>query len=163
MKVTILDQDYYSIYLSHAYSLINDFSNKELIGDYAKNIIVKLKKTYGIILNGYYQMKVFVNDKVGMFLELRKLDDIDFDLVSIDLNVIFFLKQPFLLKVSNFDYISNFSPIYFWQNYYYVSFDKIDDPLRYLEFGDIIYGEEVEEILRCSKIVKSCSVLGRKD
>ena len=41
-----------------------------------KNIIMKYRLKLG--LKGFYKVKVFVNEKVGLFVDIYKLDDLDY-------------------------------------------------------------------------------------
>ena len=106
-----VERDKYFLYVNQDYCKNMDFNSKESIASYAKTLVLRLKRIYGIVLQGFYQMKVFVNDFVGMFIELVKLDDFEFELMTIDLNVIIFLHQTFLLKCTDFDFFEHFSSV----------------------------------------------------
>ncbi len=145
MRIYEVDEGY-QIYLNKDYTKEVDFTSKEEISEYAKSLVLRLRKIYGITLLGYYEVKIYVNKRIGMFIELRKMDDIDFDFFTIDLKIIIYLEQPFFLKCDNFDYIETCHPLYYYKGSYYTPLDKIEHFIPYLELGEIIYKEKIEEV-----------------
>ena len=62
----------YNIYLNNSY--INS-NNCEDIGEFIKELIVKLKDIYNIKLKGFYDIDVYINRKVGMYIEIKKKNE----------------------------------------------------------------------------------------
>ena len=143
-----VERDKYFLYVNQEYCKNMDFNSKESIASYAKTLVLRLKRIYGIVLQGFYQMKVFVNDFVGMFIELVKLDDFEFELMTIDLKVIIFLHQTFLLQCTDLDFLDHFSNVYFMDPYYYGVLRKDEFLLPDLEYGKLVYGALVEEVFQ---------------
>lgn len=143
-----VERDKYFLYVNQDYCKNMDFNSKESIASYAKTLVLRLKRIYGIVLQGFYQMKVFVNDCVGMFIELVKLDDFEFELMTIDLKVIIFLHQTFLLQCTDLDFLDHFSNVYFMDPYYYGVLRKDEFLLPDLEYGKLVYGALVEEVFQ---------------
>lgn len=143
-----VERDKYFLYVNQDYCKNMDFNSKESIASYAKTLVLRLKRIYGIVLQGFYQMKVFVNDFVGMFIELVKLDDFEFELMTIDLKVIIFLHQTFLLQCTDLDFLDHFSNVYFMDPYYYGVLRKDEFLLSDLEYGKLVYGALVEEVFQ---------------
>lgn len=143
-----VERDKYFLYVNQDYCKNMDFNSKESIASYAKTLVLRLKRIYGIVLQGFYQMKVFVNDFVGMFIELVKLDDFEFELMTIDLKVIIFLHQTFLLQCTDLDFLDHFSNVYFMDPYYYGVLRKDEFLLPDLEYGKLVYGALVEEVFQ---------------
>ena len=143
-----VERDKYFLYVNQDYCKNMDFNSKESIASYAKTLVLRLKRIYGIVLQGFYQMKVFVNDFVGMFIELVKLDDFEFELMTIDLKVIIFLHQTFLLQCTDLDFLDHFSNVYFMYPYYYGVLRKDEFLLPDLEYGKLVYGALVEEVFQ---------------
>lgn len=154
MRVEEIDIDEYLVYFSHDYLKNIDFSSKEEIMDYTKDMVLKLKKNYGVSLLGYYQMNIYANRRIGMFVELKKLDDLDFDLLTIDFKVVIFLDQPFYLKTRNFDIVSKCRPLYYSHDFYYIDLETVDNYIPYLEFGDIVYGKKLEDEISVAMCLK---------
>lgn len=140
------NKDGYLLYLSHAYMDEVDFTSKAELSNYAKTIVLKLKQNYGITLMGYYEVKMYVHPTIGIFIELKQIEDIDFDFFTIDLKIIIYLDQPFFLETSNFDFVEACCPLYYYKGHYYGSLPQTDY-LPYLELGRIVYGEELDTIL----------------
>ena len=153
-----VERDKYFLYVNQDYCKNMDFNSKESIASYAKTLVLRLKRIYGIVLQGFYQMKVFVNDCVGMFIELVKLDDFEFELMTIDLKVIIFLHQTFLLQCTDFDFFEHFSSVYFRAPYYYGVLQKDEFVLPCLEYGKLIYGPAVDEVLQKGILLKQNNI-----
>lgn len=153
-----VERDKYFLYVNQDYCKNMDFNSKESIASYAKTLVLRLKRIYGIVLQGFYQMKVFVNDFVGMFIELVKLDDFEFELMTIDLKVIVFLHQTFLLQCTDFDFFEHFSNVYFMDPYYYGVLRKDEFLLPDLEYGKLIYGPAVDEVLQKGILLKQNNI-----
>ena len=135
-----------------------DFNSKESIASYAKTLVLRLKRIYGIVLQGFYQMKIFVNDFVGMFIELVKLDDFEFELMTIDLKVIIFFHQTFLLQCTDLDFLDRFSNVYFMAPYYYGVLRKDEFLLPDLEYGKLVYGRMAGEVFQKGILYRDKSV-----
>ena len=153
LRILERDEVYY-IYVNRAYIKEVDFASKDSISKYAKELVLKLKRLYNIVLMGFYEMKVYVHKEIGIFVELKPIDD-DFDFFTIDLKVIILLNQEFLLKTLNFDYVDNLKPLYYYNGYYYASLEHEKNYLSYLELGSLVYGIEVEEVKRLGLLLQS--------
>ncbi len=153
LRVLERDEVYY-IYVNRAYIKEVDFASKDSISKYAKELVLKLKRLYNIVLMGFYEMKVYVHKEIGIFVELKPIDD-DFDFFTIDLKVIILLNQEFFLKTLNFDYVDSLKPLYYHNGYYYASLEHEKNYLTYLELGSLVYGKEVEEVKRLGLLLQS--------
>lgn len=153
-----VEQDKYFLYVNQDYCKEVDFTSKESIASCAKSFVLRLKKIYGIILHGFYQMKVYVSDFLGIFIELVKLEDFEFELMTIDLKVIVFLHQTFLLQCTDFDFFEHFSSVYFRAPYYYGVLQKDEFVLPCLEYGKLIYGPAVDEVLQKGILLKQNNI-----
>ena len=107
--------------------------NKEI-----KNIFIKLIKVYHLDFFGYSKVHVYENKKYGCILEIEKIYNNDFNYDIIDLKLIIHENCPFYLEF--FDYpFNNEIDICMQNNRYYVSIEKLDNIIKYIEYGKIIY------------------------
>ena len=58
--------------------------------DTVKDIIIKYRNR--LKLRGFYKVKVYVNERVGLFIDLCKIDDIDYS-NALDLRVLVFYDE----------------------------------------------------------------------
>lgn len=151
MRVDSFNEDYYFIYINNIWTKDIDFNSKEEIISIVKEMIIKVQELYSFLLKGFYSVDIYSNQKVGLFLEIEKLDDIDYG-NTIDLKILVHMNQTMYLKMDNFDYIPDGITVLYDGNYYYINIDKIDF-INMVEYGDIVYGEKVEKHLeKCTKI-----------
>lgn len=130
--------------------LIYDYKdiNIEEIKKYIKDLVCKLKKVYKKKISGFYNVNVFMNDKIGMILDFSREDDFDFFRDVVDLNVIVNKDSEIYLKFSDIFLLDNFDNIYFWDNYFYVDVNSISFKEFYylLEDSSFIYGRELDSL-----------------
>ncbi|MEG1495326.1 MAG: hypothetical protein RR406_03400 [Bacilli bacterium] len=146
MRFEILDTDNYLIYLNSATFRGMDFTNEEDITTQTKLVIMRLKRNYNIYLSGFYQMSIYVGEETGLFIELKKLEEMDFDLMAIDLKVVVYLNQTFLLETDDLDKIKGCLKIIAYEGKYYGVLTKNTD-ISLLEMGNIIYGTLADLVL----------------
>lgn len=148
MKVEIIDKSSFSIFINRNYLKSIDFSVKEEVVAVVKDIIMKLRKRLN--LHGFYKIKVFVHDKVGLFLDVVQLEDLDFS-NALDLRVLVYFNEDIFFETENYFVIQDFSDIRYKDNKFYCSIPK-DCEVKKLyeisEFGRFLYGEEVLSLLK---------------
>lgn len=159
MKVESTGNDSYVLFLSTDYIGTIAFDSKEEIGLYLKDIIVLLRKRYGLVLKGFYEVNIYINEKVGMFIEIENIDDYDFLIEEIDLKIIIHFDSEVYFKTNNYDFISNYSSIKFLDNNYYINVVDINDNdiIKLIEFGEFVYGDG------CNKIDSESLILINKN
>lgn len=137
----IVNDDKIIIYLKNIY-----LTNKKIdkIENNLKEIFITLRDKYNIQIKGFYIVDIYIDERYGIIIELKK-EDIEFDYYEeqIDMKITFHYKK-FLLKTNN---IERYKRIYFYNNNYYV--DNIDD----IEFGEIIYN--TDKIISNSKTIEN--------
>ena len=148
MKIEKLDQKSYKIFINNLYLKDVDFSDKENMVQSIKSIIKKLRLRLG--LRGFYKVKVFPNSKIGVFLEIIQLEDIDFS-NNLDLRVILFNDEQFLFETDDYFLIDQCSDVKYYDGKFYCFIDDdFDEILEKVEFGRVLYGKEVLSVLdRC--------------
>lgn len=145
MKIEVSGKDDYVIFLNRPYLGNVNFSQKEELISFIKDFILKLKRH--LCLRGFYKIKVFPQDKVGIFLELLKLDDMDLS-NNLDLRIIVMQDEKFFFETDDYDLIKNYNDKrYFEGHFYCVVDDYFDEIIEKVEFGRFIYGKEVINLL----------------
>ena len=145
MKIEVLGKDDYIIFLTKEYLGDIDLVQKENLISFIKNYILKLKRY--LSLSGFYKVKVFPQDKIGVFLELLKLDDMDLS-NNLDLRIIIMQDQKFFFETEDYDLIKNYNDKRYYDGHFYcVVDDSFDGILEKVEFGRFIYGKEVNNLL----------------
>lgn len=128
--------------------LIFDFKdiNIDEIKKYIKDLVYKLKKVYKKKISGFYNVNVFMNDKIGMILDFSREDDFDFFRDVVDLNVIVNKDSEIYLRFSDLFLINNFDNVYFLDDYFYVDVSSISLKEFYnvLEDSKFIYGKRLD-------------------
>lgn len=159
MKVESVGNDSYILFLSNDYIGTMAFDSKEEIGLYLKDIIVLLRKRYGLVLKGFYEVNIYLNEKVGMFIEIENIEDYDFLIEEIDLKIVIHFDSEVYFKTDNYDFISNYSRIKFLDNNYYINVVDINekDIIRLIELGEFVYGDS------CNKIDRESCILINKN
>ncbi len=155
MHLDYQDQDHFSVYLNNAYLKLHDYENKDSIAKDMKSLVLHLNNRYHLDLRGFYRVIIHLNKKVGMFLDVEKVDTFDLDATTLDFKIIIYLKQPFYLKIEDYELIPQDSSAIFYEDYYYIDVDHLEEErlIYLLEMGTLIYGNEVKEIQRKGRIL----------
>jgi len=106
----------------------------------------KLKTIYNYVFLGSYQVNIYQKDSflILNFVNISNRGKIDFD-------VTLFTNSILLYEFYDFDYVK--SEKIFYDGKYYVELDKVIEKFDFLEMGNIIYGSEVEIILRNGRLI----------
>lgn len=99
-----------------------------------------------LALRGFYKVKVYFHQKVGLFLDLYQLEDFEYE-NSFDLRVLVFFDEKIYFKTKDFFVLPKDAPIYFDQSYFYCDVDYLDHFLSVIEFGSILYGKELCQVM----------------
>lgn len=144
MKIELFSDGGCSIFINKLFYNNLDYNNKDDIVDIVKKYIIKLR--YKLNLSGFYKVKVYVNKYVGLFIDIYKLEEIEFS-NNIDLRVIVYLNEDVLFETYDYDLISNYDSIKFYNNKYYLKVDNNINLNNIVEHGKYIYGKDVFKIL----------------
>lgn len=132
MKLTIIDDDRFIIYINNSYINLN---NKEKLYDYLKKIMILLRKKYGIDIYGYYEIDIYRLKRIANILKFEKINDtlkktIDIKVVQHSNGILLKFEDYFLIK--DYEYI-------YKNNYYYVNPKSIreKDLINLIEFYEI--------------------------
>ena len=91
-------------------------------------------------------MKVFVNKKIGFFIDVIKLDDNEYSNI-VDLKIIVSNDVKVYFKTSSYDILPKGINIYFLEDYYYCDVNDIFNIYSIFEFGEYIYGDDIDYVL----------------
>lgn len=137
MKIYKLNNTDYKIYY---YKGIDD--NKPLY-DEVKELIKSIQKILKI--NGFYRVLV-INKKIGLFIELKRLED-SFYKNTLELKIDI-RDEDVYFETTDYFVIKDLSNIRYKDEMYYCIVDEsFDEILEKVEFGDFIFGYDVEKII----------------
>lgn len=151
MKIEYCSSGCYNVFINKEFAKDTIFDSKDEIINFIKNFIFKHRNK--LKMCGFYKIKVFVNNWVGMFLEIIKMDDLEIS-NSLDLRIIVYLDEDFYYETDDFFIIEEFDEIRCLNNKYYcIVNDKFTNLLEKCEFGRFIYGKEVINLLNNSFVL----------
>lgn len=142
MKVEFLENDTIIIHIIRDI----DISNRNNLGVLLKEIGVYLKRKYHYLYSGLYNVSVYQYLDYFVF-EIHKISNSS----SIDFNISFHPNSLMLFEFLDEDYI--LGKKYYLDGKYYVDFKIVSSCFDNIEFGKVIYKEEVENIMRKAIIV----------
>lgn len=115
-----------------------------------KKIIKKLQKKLKI--NGFYKV-ICIEKKYGLFLELIKVEDAYYK-STLDIRVIFDKESKVYFKTKDYFLLDNRFEINYLDGYFYGLADYFGDKLlEKVEFGDLVFGSSLEELLGDSYVI----------
>ena len=151
MKIEVNGKDNYNIFINSNYVGNVDFFSKEEIISFIKDIIMKIKKR--LRLNGFYKVKVFPQKKIGMFVELYKLDELEYS-NNLDLRVVVYLDEICFFETDDYFLIEHYNNKRYMDGKFFCIVDEFfDEILSKVEFGRFIYGKEVINLLNNGRIL----------
>ena len=157
MHVESVAENQFMIYINNQYFASLDWNNKEEITKNVKNLILKLNRIYHLELSGFYKMTIYLNQKVGMMIELYKLEDFGIEIKTIDLRITIYLNSEIWVAVKDWEIIKESSQIYYYDDYYYSDIANFKDEklLEITEWGNFIYGDEIKKVKQNGKKLKN--------
>ena len=144
MRVDFINDEEFSIFLNSCYCKIDDYNDKDEIVGVVKKVISKYKNKFR--LRGFYKVKVFPLDRVGLFVEGVKLESLEMSGI-IDLRVIVYFDEEFYFKTDNYYVINNISNIKYFNGSYYCLVKDILDINSFVDYGEFVHGEDVLTII----------------
>lgn len=136
MKVDFIDDEHFIIY----YLSYDSFRTESEMKTFFKLLNRDLKSKFHYEFHGFYNVNIFCCP--GFYvLEFVNMDDFG----SSDFNITMLLNSVLLYEFEDSDMI-NGEKIYY-QNKYYVEIEEVKDDIHLFEYGNIIYGTKVDQIL----------------
>jgi len=161
MKIEVIDELNFTIYLNKFYINDIDLKNKDDLENYFKNLFLKLKDSYQMPLSGYYNITIYLDKFYGVIIDIQKEDLEYFDYFGgqIDMRIAI-VDNSFLYQVKDINILKNqtiYGAIYQYKNHFYFKLEK-EIPnnlyLKLLEWSNIIYKENTEIIMKKGKKLK---------
>lgn len=152
MKVEMLNDEDIDVFVNKFY--FDDFSikDKDDLLITIRDIILKIDNRYHLNLSGFYKIKAYVNQKIGAFLNMIKIDDNEFT-NEVDFRIIIYKNEKFLLETDEYDLCKEATKWYH-NGKFYIDVDEIDDCIFYLDMVNVIYGEGVKNVISRGKKIK---------
>lgn len=154
MKI-VYNGDNFTLFILGKYSVDIATIKKDI-----KDNILKLKKRYRKSISGFYDVKVYINDKIGMILDFNKEDDLEFFKDVIDVNVVICENSNIFLKLNELFLFEKMDKLFYLGNDYYINVDDIslNEFYNVLEFSEFIYGDKLDSIENClNLLIKNAS------
>lgn len=153
MKVLKDSEGNFVIYLLHLKDA-SQYEEKQEIIKLVKNTVLKVNKIYHLNLKGFYKVRVYLNKKVGLVIEIIRIDDIDIN-NAIDLRVLVYFDQEFFIEVDNFDFVPVHKKVTFLDNKYYISVDSLSETevFSLLELGSVIYKTDLIDNFYMGRVI----------
>lgn len=143
MKADFLDDDHFIVY----YLTEEKFRTEDEIKIFFKLLNSDLKKMYNYEFHGFYDVDIFCSDGIYV-LEFKNIDDYG----RSDFNITMLLNTVLLYEFEDED-IFNGEKIYYRGKFYIELVDMVDD-IHLFEYGNVVYGKRVNEILNNGILVK---------
>lgn len=152
MKVEKINDDLINIYFNPYYFKDIDLNNKLELIEVIKDLIKKAESRYKLFLSGFYKIKVYPNKKLGVFLNIIKIDDNEFSNTT-DFRIVIYPNEKFFLETELYELFNNVEMRY-CNNKFYIDIDDVDNILPISDMVDVIYGSDVKKLLSNSIIIK---------
>ena len=151
MKIEISGKNNYNIFINRNYIGNVDLSSKEELAGFIKSFILGIREKLN--LRGFYKVKVFPHDSIGLFVELIKLDELEFS-NNLDLRVIVYLNEKIFFETDDYFLIEDCNDKrYLDGKFFCIVDDYFESLLSKVEFGRFIYGKEVINLLNKGKVL----------
>ncbi len=151
MNIKLIAKDSYKFFINRYFFKDIDLDQKEKVIDFVKDIILQKRKILN--LRGFYKVLVYINKKVGIFIEMTKIEDSNY-FNNLDLRVIVNNESEIYYETDDYFKIANCKEIrYLDGKFYCLVDDLVDKILEKIEFGRFIYGEELLKVLASSVIL----------
>lgn len=151
MRIESCGKNNFSIFINNEYVQDIVYSSKEELIMFIKDFIFKVKVKLN--MRGFYKIRVYPQEGIGIYLDVDKLDDIDLS-NSLDLRVIIMNDDNFYFETEDYDLIRNCNDKRYKDGLFYCVVDNdFDKILEKVEFGRFIYGKEVINLLNNSQIL----------
>ena len=138
MKLEIINGNY--LYFTYDIDCLGDLDNinEDDVSIFLRNVFLDISEVYKIDLFGYFKVDIFLDEKIGAFVEITKIDDYISYGKKIDTKVNISVSN-FYLKTKDLSKIFCYRPIYVLDDYYYISTASVDNISDLLEFCNIEY------------------------
>ena len=142
IKITFTSDDNFIVYYINngLYKTVDDY--KSLL----KMINDTLENKYDYDLFGYYEVNIYYNSNFYV-LEFNLVDNYGYK----DFDITLFINSPILYEYEDED-LFDCDKIYYNGNFY-CEIENVCNDIRLFEYGNIIYGKDVDHILKNAVIL----------
>ena len=143
MKICDIDDDIYKIFLNDLEIKNINVASEKSLESTIRGVILRLKSKYDIVLKGLYDVSIFIKEGVSAYIIIEKVNAFLFREKDIDLRIKIIFNSKFYFKTFDYDVVKAFNDVYFYNNEYYTEVSNLEDINKYIEFGDIIYDDNL--------------------
>lgn len=155
----IVDNNKFIVFLNKDENI--DFDNKTKMEKYFKDLFSKIKNKYNVDISGYYNIDIYIDKYYGSIIEIED-EQLDyytyFNQIDMEINV---LKNSLFLYEIGYEFLDKkiLDKVICYKindKIYFQIISDIDDLLlaKIIEYGHILYGKEVDKIVKQGKKVK---------
>ena len=143
MKIQTVGEDLYHIY-------VYSFSTNDSIVDTVKEIFQRLQKRYS--WKGFYHVEV-CQYPCGLFLTVSKIED-SFYKNTLDLKIETSSDIKVYFQSDDYFIVSDFPKVYYYGGVYYgLVDDSLKEILEKVEFGEFVWGLDVDDCIYKSILI----------
>lgn len=143
MKICEIDDDIYKIFLNDLEIKNINVASEKSLESTIRGVILRLKSKYDIVLKGLYDVSIFIKEGVSAYITIEKVNTFLFREKDIDLRIKIIFNSKFYFKTFDYDVVKACNDVYFYNNEYYTEVSNLEDINKYIEFGDIIYDDNL--------------------
>lgn len=143
MKICEIDDDIYKIFLNDLEIKDINVESEKSLESTIRGVILRLKSKYDIVLKGLYDVSIFIKEGVSAYIIIEKVNTFLFREKDIDLRIKIIFNSKFYFKTFDYDVVKAFNDVYFYNNEYYTEVSNLEDINKYIEFGEIIYDDNL--------------------
>lgn len=146
MKIEMIEDDSYRVFINNSYKEVSNIDDKGELGKFIKSIILKIRKIYDILLEGLYEVHVYVIKFIGMVLEIKNIDS--YLSKTIDLKIVVHQDEEMYLRIKDYDLIKEYPRLKYLENAFYINTDYLREKDIYslIEDYKVIYGKDLKEM-----------------
>lgn len=126
---------------------ITNLKDRESLEKYIKSIITLIKKKNIEIKSGLYVAKVYQNNNYGLIIELELMEELELFKDIIDLKILIYDNSKMYLEIDDYFLVIGYKKKKYNHKFYLdVDYLNTKDLISLLEFGKIIYGDDINKI-----------------
>jgi len=146
MNISYINDTDFKLFINDNFFEEIEYESKEELMTLLKAVILKVKKNYGIIVSGLYEVNIYILKKIGLEFYFTKSDNYTFSNKVVDLKMTIHLDPNVYLKFDNYDYVSEYQNLRYEEGCFYLKPDLLDtsDLIKLSDLYTIIIDENNE-------------------
>lgn len=154
LKVEFINDELINIFINR--KMLSDINYDEDLVGVIDKLVYRIDEIYKVGLCGFYKINCYINEKLGIFLDIIKIDDNEFSNTT-DFRILLNNNSKFLLEVDLTNIVDNI-PIRVYDGNFYISVDNIESIDKYIDNCRVVYGNEADTIIKNSKLLNKKEV-----